>query len=110
MYLLSFYPSEAHNGYLEIMNELGRVGLVCLFMYLIWFIRQALLLMRYDRSQATMYLALLFQQMVANLSESEWLSRSTVCIIFTLATTCLSRDVLEYRRHARPAASARRNR
>jgi exopolysaccharide production protein ExoQ len=110
MHLLQFYPSEAHNGYLEIMNELGRVGLIVLLLYVIWFIRQALQLMRYDRSQAALYLALLFQQMVTNLSESEWLSRSTVCAILLLATTCLSRDVHEHLRHAKLATPARRSR
>ena len=27
---LNFYPTEAHNGYLEVLNELGAVGGVCL--------------------------------------------------------------------------------
>jgi O-antigen ligase len=105
--LMNFYPSEAHNGYLEMQNGLGRVGLLCLLVYIVWYIRQALQLMQFDRTQAVMYLAMLFQQMIANLSESEWFSRSTICIVFTLATMCLSRDLLEHRRHARSAGKDR---
>jgi O-antigen ligase len=108
MYVMYFYPGEAHNGYLDIVNDLGYLGLACLLMFLVWYIRQALQLMRFDRGQAAMYLALLFQQMVANLSESEWFSRSTICTILILGATCLSREVLEHRRHAQLAASARR--
>jgi O-antigen ligase len=100
VYRMFFYPGEAHNGYLDITNDLGRLGIACLLLYLVSYVRQALQLMRFDRGQAAMYLALLFQQMVANLSESEWMSRSTICAIFTLATCCLSRDLLEYRRLA----------
>jgi O-antigen ligase len=109
MYLLFFYPTESHNGYLEVMNDLGIVGLICLLVYIVSFIRQALQLMRFDRSQAAMYLALLFQQMIANLSESDWFSRSTICIIFILATMCLSRELLEHRLRAKVAKSAGTN-
>jgi exopolysaccharide production protein ExoQ len=37
-----FYPSEAHNGYLEIVNDLGFAGLACLLGYLIVWVRQSL--------------------------------------------------------------------
>lgn len=102
MYVMYFYPTESHNGYLEIMNDLGWVGIGALGLFVGAYIHQALQLMKFDRAQATLYLAVLFQQMIANLSESEWFSRSTVCIVLTLATTCLSRDLLEYRLHHRP--------
>jgi len=105
MSLMNFYPTESHNGYLEIMNDLGRVGLICLLAFLIFFLRQALQLMPYDRAQAALYLALLFQQMVDNLSESEWFSRTATCTILLLVSTCLSRARLEQRQSAQPAAS-----
>jgi exopolysaccharide production protein ExoQ len=102
-YLMHFYPGEAHNGYLETQNGLGRLGLLLLFVYIGWYLRQALQLMRYDRGQAVMYLVVLYQQMVANLSESEWFSRSTICMVLILATMCMSRDLMEYSMHARAA-------
>jgi O-antigen ligase len=97
VHLMYFYPTESHNGYLEILNDLGRVGLICLLGFLVCFVRQALQLMPFDRSQAVLYLVLLFQQMIDNLSESEWFSRTATCTILILASTCLSRALLEHR-------------
>jgi exopolysaccharide production protein ExoQ len=108
--LMHFYPTETHNGYLEILNDLGRVGLICLLAFLIFFVRQALQLMSFDRGQAVLYLALLFQQMVDNLSESEWFSRTATCTILILASLCLSRALLEQRLSAQPATSGGRGR
>lgn len=97
---LYFYPTQSHNGYLEILNDLGRVGLICLLAFLVFFVRQALQLMPFDRGQAVLYLALLFQQMVDNLSESEWFSRTAVCALLILVSTCLSRALSEQRMSA----------
>jgi exopolysaccharide production protein ExoQ len=106
MYVMYFYPTESHNGYLETVNDLGFVGLFCLLAFLFFYVRQALQLMRFDLNQAAMYLALLFQQMMANLSESEWFSRSLVCAILTLGAFCLSRDLLAHRQQARSGMGA----
>jgi O-antigen ligase len=96
-YLLYFYPTESHNGYLEIVNDLGILGLICLLVFLFSFVRQALKLMRFDRNQAALYLALLFQEMVINMSETDWFTRGSTFAILILGTTCLSRDLLEHR-------------
>ncbi len=93
--MMYFYPTEAHNGYLDVVNDLGIVGLICVLAFLFWFIAQALRLMRIDRSQAALYLALLFQQMVMNMSESEWFARTSTFAVLLLATACLSRGLLE---------------
>ncbi len=107
-YLMYFYPSEAHNGYLDIVNDLGYVGLTCLLVFLFFYMRQALQLMRIDRNQASLYLGLLFQQMVMNMSESEWFSRDSIFTILLLGVTCMSRGLLEGRSRAQPAVSAGR--
>ena len=107
-YLMYFYPTEAHNGYLDVVNDLGYVGLICLLVFLFSYMRQALQLMRIDRNQAALYLALLFQQMVMNMSESEWFSRDSTFTILILAMTCLSRGLLEGRLHAQSVVSAGR--
>lgn len=106
--MMHFYPFEAHNGYLDIVNDLGYVGLICLLAFLFWFIRQALQLMRIDRTQASLYLALLFQEMVINMSESDWFSRTSTFAVLVLASTCMSRGLLEGRLQAQPAGSAAR--
>jgi O-antigen ligase len=106
-YLMYFYPTESHNGYLETMNDLGLVGLVCLLAFVFCFIRNALHLLAFDRAQAVVYLALLYQEMVTNMSESDWFSRSTSFTILILASFCLSRGLLEHRLQAMPVGSAR---
>jgi exopolysaccharide production protein ExoQ len=103
-----FYPTEAHNGYLDVVNDLGLLGLACVLAFLFWFLRQGLQLMQVDRSQAALYIALLFQEMVINMSESDWFSRTNTFAILLLATTCLSRGLLEARLHAQSARPARR--
>jgi exopolysaccharide production protein ExoQ len=94
----SFYPGSAHNGYLEIVNDLGWVGLVCLIAYIVMHVRQSLQLLGIDRHQGALYLALFFQQAITNLSETHWFSVQSVdFVIMALATTALARGLLEHR-------------
>jgi exopolysaccharide production protein ExoQ len=94
-----FYPGEAHNGYLEMVNDLGFVGLACLLGYLMIWVRQSLRLMKFDRAQAALFLAIFFQQAITNLSESTWLTINSAFAIavVTLATFALARALLEQR-------------
>ena len=94
---LYFYPTESHNGYLEITNDLGFVGLIVLIAYLIVFVSQSLQVFKRERMQGSLYLALFFQQAIINLSESCWLSISagTIFSIMTLATFALARSSMD---------------
>lgn len=93
---LQFYPGSAHNGYLEVINDLGLAGGVCLLGYLVVYLRQALLLFRLDLDQGALYLALFLEQAISNLSESHWLNALSVGFVFaTFATTSLARALLE---------------
>jgi len=94
-----FYPSQSHNGYLEVVNDLGFVGLICLLGYLVSWVRQSLQLMKFDRAQGLLYLALFFQQAITNLSESTWfaINSAFAIAVATLATFSLSRSLLEQR-------------
>jgi exopolysaccharide production protein ExoQ len=94
----TFFPGSAHNGYLDIANDLGWVGLAALLGFIATYLRQALQLLRIDGSQAILYVALLIQQAVTNLSESHWFSVQSVdFVIVTLATTSLARGLLQHR-------------
>ena len=106
---LHFYPGSAHNGYLDIMNDLGIVGALVLIGFLAFFVWQGLKLMRTNRALASLYLALFLHQAIANLSESRWLSAFSVdFVIMTVATLCLGRTLLhEHRRGAIAAAMHR---
>lgn len=98
--LLYFYPGSAHNGYLDIANDLGGVGLVVLLGYLVVHVAQCLQLLKIDRNQAALYLAIFFQQAVNNLSESHWLNVTTLSmVVMTAASVSLSRALLEHRLH-----------
>src|SRR5882757_770020 len=94
-----FYPTQSHNGYLEIVNDLGFVGLTCLLGYLVSWVYQSLQLMKFDRGQSMLFLALFFQQAITNLSESTWLAINSAFAIavVTLATFSLSRALLDQR-------------
>lgn len=103
--LLSFYPASAHNGYLDVLNELGALGLLVLLAFLASYLRQALRLLPLDRAQAALYLAILLQQAITNLSESRWLNVQSVdFVIMTLATAALARSLLA--QHLRSRAHA----
>nr|WP_282452721.1 O-antigen ligase family protein [Lysobacter sp. CAU 1642] len=94
--LMYFYPGSAHNGYLDVLNDLGAVGLLVLLGYLLVFLIQSLRLLKVDRAQSSLYLALFLHQSISNLSESRWLSVFSVdFVIMTLATTTLARALLE---------------
>jgi hypothetical protein len=69
-----------------------------LIAYIIMYARQSLQLLGMDRNQGALYLALLFQQVITNLSETHWFSVLSVdFVIMTLATTALARSLLEHR-------------
>jgi exopolysaccharide production protein ExoQ len=112
---LYWYPTEAHNGYLDVINDLGYVGVAVLVAFLLTYLRQGLRLFRTTRPQGAMYLALLFQQLIANLSESRWFNVLTLeFVILTLATVSMGRILLQQRldrkawaRMARAAAAQR---
>jgi O-antigen ligase len=96
----SFYPGTAHNGYLDIVNDLGFAGLVFLIAYIIAHVWQSLQLLGIDRHQGALYLALFFQQVITNMSETHWFSvRSVDFVIMTLATMALARGLLQHRLH-----------
>ena len=98
----SFYPGSAHNGYLDVANDLGWTGLVCLLGYIAVHLRQSLRALATDRSQGALFVALFIQQAMVNLSESHWFSvLSLQFVIMTLATMALARLALERKLRAR---------
>jgi exopolysaccharide production protein ExoQ len=103
---MGFYPFESHNGYLELVNDLGFLGLLAFFGYLISFIRQSLQVMHVDRNQGVLYLSIFFQQAISDLTESYWLQIGIGFTVFTLATFCIARTFLDTRLRTYFAAGA----
>lgn len=95
VYKMFFYPGECHSGYLEIINDLGYLGLLLLFGYLWIFIRQCLQLLKNNYAQAGLYFGMLLQQLLTNLSESHWFFLQNDFIMLTLATLCLARSRID---------------
>ncbi len=101
-----FYPSEGHNGYLDVINDLGYVGGVLMFGYFIRYIRDALKLFKTDRYQAGLYLTVLFRAFLADMSESHWFNALSVdFMLMTLATAALARSLLQIKLERRARAS-----
>jgi exopolysaccharide production protein ExoQ len=109
---LYFYPTEGHNGYLDVINDLGYIGGACLLAYFIVYLRQGLALMRLEKARGALYLALIFRAFLADMSESHWFSVTSIdFVIFTLATFSLARELLSQRQGSPgpvPSASTRR--
>lgn len=102
-----FWPTESHNGYIEITNDLGYAGLMCALGYIFAYLWQCIRLFRFDRAQAVLFMAILFQQSLLNLSESTWLDLDNFCFtIMTVATALLARALYEHRRAASLARRA----
>lgn len=98
-YRMFIDPGEAHNGYLSVINELGIVGMLALIGYLFTFLRQSMRLMPFDRNKSALFIALLFAEFIANLSEAHWWNLANVNFyIMTLASFDLGRAMLEVKR------------
>ncbi|MDP4302815.1 O-antigen ligase family protein [Leptothrix discophora] len=96
--LQGFYPASAHNGYLDVLHDLGWSGLLLLLAYLSLHVRDSLRLRRDEPSQADLYLAVFFQQAIGNLSETHWFAVQSVdLVVMTLASVALGRSLLALR-------------
>jgi exopolysaccharide production protein ExoQ len=99
--MLWFYPTEGHNGYLDVINDLGYVGFICLLAYFIVYLRQGLELMQMEKARGALYLALIFRAFLADMSESHWFSVTSIDFaIFTMATFSLARELLARRQNS----------
>ena len=85
--LEGFYPGSAHNGYLEVTNDLGAIGLLALSGYLIAHVRAALRCSEQAWTQALLCLAIWLQQSITNFSESHWLNVTSVDFVWMSAAT-----------------------
>lgn len=66
----SIYPAqEAHNGYLEILLELGFVGLLLFFVFILWCCRKARKIIRYDFYWASLWICFILMAVIHNISE-----------------------------------------
>ena len=69
-------PAHGHNGYLDLLNELGVIGLSLFMGLLIWHAVSILRLMRFDRPQAALHLSIVLIIIISNITETDFLSGS----------------------------------
>lgn len=67
---MHFIPLQAHSGYLDMLNELGLIGVALMVGFIIVHATQLLRLMRVDRSEAAFHWAFFVLVLVGNISES----------------------------------------
>jgi O-antigen ligase len=82
-------PSHGHNGYIDLLNELGIVGLVLFIGLLLWHLASLFLLMRIDRDEAALHLSILVLMVISNFSESQFLrdvSLQNMVLVFSSVT------------------------
>lgn len=97
---LYFYPGEAHNGYLDIINDLGYVGLLLLAGFVVRYLVLSFRVLRIDRTQGLLYLSLMFYFLLSNLTELTWVSVGPNWMIFGMGVFAMSRQLLDQQLHA----------
>lgn len=83
---LDFYPWQSHNGFLDIINELGVVGLGLLLAFLIFHVQQLRRLRYIDPAAYALYLPMLIIILLHNLTESSvfnGVNLYTVALLFS---------------------------
>lgn len=92
---------QSHNGYLDMLNEIGIVGTLLFVGMLITYMLQLLQLMKYDRDQALVHWTLIIFLLVSNFSESGLLRGvAAQNLLFIYLTVEASMSVASHRRLA----------
>lgn len=96
--ILGWPCPDAHNGYLDIWNELGLIGVLLLVGYLARHIRQLNEVRRVDQATYALHFAILVMMMIENLTATGWFRPITpVFLLMTYSSFSLARILLEQR-------------
>nr|WP_308700787.1 O-antigen ligase family protein [Pseudoduganella umbonata] len=82
----NLYPGQAHNGYVDIYNDLGILGLSLMIVVLLAGLYQARRLAVIGHPEAKLHLAILFMCIFLNLGESTFLRTTTFTNVVFLAS------------------------
>ena len=86
---LPWIPFQAHNGYLDVLNELGAVGAVLFLGLIVTHGRHLFQLMRYDRPAAALFSSIFVTILFSNLTESS-VFRGVTFPFLLMILTCVS--------------------
>ena len=67
---LPWIPYQAHNGYLDLLNELGAVGATLFAGLLLWHVHELFQMLRFDRTGAAVFAAIQATLLASNMTES----------------------------------------
>ena len=99
---LHWIPLQSHNGYLDILNEQGLIGLIFTVLTLLMHVRLLIVLMRLDRQQAAFWGTILVVVVITNFTESSLFRGfvfQNVFFMFSLvAVSSVNRRLLEIKR------------
>lgn len=100
-------PSHGHNGYLDMLNELGLAGLMLLVLILVVHFSRLARLSRYDSAETALHFGLFSMIVIGNFSESNFLlGLSFQNCLFIYSAMIVSTMLAEYRTHHAPAQDA----
>lgn len=98
---LGWTVPNAHNGYLDVLNELGLIGLGLFLAFVFIHVRALSRLGRFDPGQAAMHRCLLIYIMLANLTETGWFHPITMTHVLAMYSSVeVSRQLFEHRLRA----------
>ena len=104
--LLAWMPATGHQGYIDILNELGAVGLGLTIAALLWHFYQLGRLAFIDREEAAIHFSLIVLVIVSNFSESQLLADVAFQNIYFFYSSLNVSAILDlHRKGALPAAA-----
>lgn len=96
---LYWLPWQAHNGYIDVLNETGVIGALIAVAFLFRHFTNILRLGRGDRGTAALHMALLVMVLVSNLSESSLFRGLMIYwILLAFSATAVPRALLDHQR------------
>lgn len=107
--ILTWMPSNGHNGYIDILNELGAVGLGLTIGLLLWHVYQLIRLFAVDREEAALHFAVLILILISNFSESQLLADVSFQNIFIFYSSLTVSAILDMDRKVREKETHERN-
>jgi len=96
---LDWTPNQSHDGYIDITNELGVIGLTLVFGMVLMQIANLWALSRIDRDRAAMHAALLVIILFSNITESSLLQPLHIFNIMLMLSCFMVNQLLWNHRH-----------
>jgi O-antigen ligase len=89
---------NGHNGYIDLLNELGFIGFFLLITFLVFHFRDCARLSTYNRPAASLHVVLMLYAILANLTETGWFHPiGFTHVVAAISSAVVSRMLFEQR-------------